>query len=310
MLEFDLRRLAVPATVALLVAACASPDAGQSASAPAPGATTTSRPPAAATAPTPTPAAPEMPAAEAKPAAQRFALQAVDQLQSGDEPGARQNLERALQLDPTNDLAKKLLDQINADAQRELGPTFFRYTVQPGDSLSRIAQQYLGDRFRFWILAKYNDISNPSRLPAGAVIKVPGRAPAVAPPPVATEPPPRPAAAPEPAATELAYALKTGADLEKAGNLEGAYSAYVEIVARYPSSTEAVKGRDTTKAALIRNLDREASVAFQRQNLDLAIAKYNRILELEPANKKAALERERALDLKKRMADKFGGAPK
>jgi len=296
--------------VALLVAACASPDAGQTASAPAAGATSTSRPPAAATAPAPTPAVPEIPAAEAKPAAQRFALQAVDQLQSGDEAGARQNLERALALDPTNDLAKKLLDQINADAQRELGPTFFRYTVQPGDSLSRIAQQYLGDRFRFWILAKYNDISNPSRLPAGAVIKVPGRAPVAAPPPppVATEPP-RPAPAAEPA-TELAYALKTGADLEKAGNLEGAYAAYVEIVARYPSSAEAVKGRDTTKATLIRNLDREASVAFQRQNLDLAIAKWDRILELDASNRKARLERERALDLKKRMDEKFGGAPK
>ncbi len=54
---------------------------------------------------------------------------------------------------------------------------FFRYTVQRDDSLSKIAQQYLGDRFRFHILAKYNDISNPSKLAAGQVIKIPGRAP-------------------------------------------------------------------------------------------------------------------------------------
>jgi len=51
-------------------------------------------------------------------------------------------------------------------------------------------------------------------------------------------------------------------------------------------------------------------VAFQRQNLDLAIAKWDRILELDASNRKARLERERALDLKKRMDEKFGGAPK
>ena len=69
------------------------------------------------------------------------------------------------------------MDQIKADPQKELGATFFRYTVQRDDSLSKIAQQYLGDRFRFHILAKYNDIANPSKLAAGQVIKIPGRAP-------------------------------------------------------------------------------------------------------------------------------------
>ena len=101
----------------------------------------------------------------------------ITQLQNGDEAGAQKTLEQALTLDPTNDLAKKLMDQIKADPQKELGTVFFRYTVQRDDSLSKIAQQYLGDRFRFHILAKYNDIANPSRLAAGQVIKIPGRAP-------------------------------------------------------------------------------------------------------------------------------------
>ena len=85
-----------------------------------------------------------------------------------------------------------------------------------------------------------------------------------------------------------------------------AYATYVDVVARFPSNAEAVKKRDTTKASLIRSLDREASQAFQRQNLDLAITKWDRILELDANNRKARLERERALDLKKRMAEKFG----
>ena len=64
--------------------------------------------------------------------------------------------------------------------------------------------------------------------------------------------------------------------------------------------------RDAARSALIRSYDREGTQAFQRQNLDLAIAKWDRILELDPGNQKAKLERERAVDLKKRMDEKFG----
>lgn len=257
------------------------------------------------------PAAPEIPPAEAKPMAAKLALQAVDQLQVGDEAAARTTIEQALKLDPANELAKKLSDQINADAQRELGAVHFRYTVQPADTLSKLAQQYMGDRFRFWILAKYNDIGNPSRLAAGQVIKIPGRQPATPPPPVA-EPSTQPAAAPAPAPApeprpELADAMKRGAEQEKAGNLEAAYATYVDAASRYPTAQDAAKKRDATKVALIRQLDREASQAFQRQNLDLAITKWDRVLELDPNNKNARLKREQALDLKKRMAEKFGG---
>ena len=310
----SLRALRVPVAVlaALVVAACAQ-EGGPKPAEPAkgPATTTTGRPSTTGTPAAPAaPAAPEIPAAEAKPAAQRLALQAVDQLQVGDEAGARSTLEQALKLDPANDIAKNLMSQINADAQKELGAVFFRYTVQPGESLSRLAQQYMGDRFRFWILAKYNDIQNPSRVAVGQVVKIPGRQPATPPPAPVAETPAAPPKPPEPEAPkpDLADAMKRGADLEKAGNFEAAYATYVDVVARFPSSQDAVKKRDASKANLIRSLDREASVAFQRQNLDLAITKWDRILELDPNNRKARLERERALDLKKRMAEKFGGA--
>ena len=73
-----------------------------------------------------------------------------------------------------------------------------------------------------------------------------------------------------------------------------------------PGNAEAVRRRDATRVALVRSYDREGTQAFQRQNLDLAISKWDRILELDPANKKAKLERERALDLQKKMSEKFG----
>lgn len=301
-------RLVCAALAALGLAACATPEGGPAPGTPASG--PAAKAPASPGSPPAATPAPEVSAAEAKPAAQKLALQAVDQLQVGDEAGARQTIEQALKLDAANELAKNLQGQIAADAQRELGATFFRYTVQQGDSLSRLAQQFLGDRFRFWILAKYNEMANPSRLAAGQVVKIPGRAPPTLPVTATPEPVPAKPATPEPEPKpELADALKKGAEQEKAGNLEAAYATYVDAATRYPASTEASRKRDATRGALIRTLDREASQAFQRQNLDLAISKWDRILELDTNNRKARLERERALDLKKRMAEKFGDKP-
>jgi len=294
-----------------IVVGCATPPA------PAPSATTAAPPtPRAASTPaapgtpptvTAAPAAPAVDPAIARPQAQKLALEAVDQLQNGDEAAARGTLDRALALDPANDLARKLSDQIRADAQKELGAVFFRYTVQKDDTLSKLAQQYLGDRFRFYVLAKYNDIANPSRLSAGQIIKLPGKgplppiaAPAVEQPPVkAAEPAPKPR-------DEVAEMLAKAADLEKAGNLEGAYLVYADVLQRTPNHPDATKRRDVVRTGLVRSYDREATQAFQRQNLDLAIEKWDRVLELDPANRKARLERDRAADLKKRMQAKFG----
>ena len=268
-----------------------------------------------------TPTAPDLSPAQAKAQAQKLALEAVDRLQNGDEPAARQLLTTAQGLDPANDIARKMSEQINADAQKELGAVFFRYTVQRDDSLSKLAQQYLGDRFRFYILAKYNDMASPSKLAAGQVIKIPGRAPATppttppptaapevapsAPPPVAEPAAPAPAPAPAPA-NALAALLEKGRRLQASGDLAGAYGAFSDATALAPGNRDAVLQRDAAKAALIRSYDREATQAFQRQNLDLAIAKWDQLLGLDPANQKAKLERERAIELKKKMNEKFG----
>jgi tetratricopeptide (TPR) repeat protein len=303
--------------IVALMAGCATPPPAAPA---APAATA----PAEA-APAPAPAAPELTPAQAKAQAQKLALEAVDKLQNGDEATARQLLTQAQTLDASNEIARKMSEQINADAQKELGSQFFRYTVQRDDSLSKLAQQYLGDRFRFYILAKYNDIANPSRLAAGEVIKIPGKAqpapaPTVAPakppapPTEAAEPAPAPVpavAAPAPAPapppmSPVATLLQKGRQLEANGDLQGAYGAFNEAVALAPGNRDAVLQRDAAKAALIRSYDREATQAFQRQNLDLAISKWDQLLALDPSNQKAKLERERALELKKRLNEKFG----
>jgi len=303
---------AVVATACALLLGCAA-EPPKPAPAPAP----PPPPPVVVEAPKPAPPPePVLTPAQAKAQGQKLAVEAISQLQNGDEPAATRTLEQALATDPSNDLAKKLMDQIRADPQKEVGTAFFRYTVQRDDSLSKLAQQYLGDRFRFHILAKYNDISNPSKLAAGQVIKIPGRAP----PPGAVPKPP-PTAAPPEATDEAAKAaapevntprsastalMQQAADLQKSGNLEGAYDAYREAALRDPGNRDAVVQRDATRNALARRYEREAAQAFQRQNLDDAINKWDRVLALEPGNQKAKLERERAIDLRKKLNEKFG----
>lgn len=258
-------------------------------------------------------AEPQLTPAQAKAQAQKLAIEAITELQTGDEAAAQKSLDQALALEPNSDLARKLLDQIKADPQKELGTVFFRYTVQRDDSLSKLAQQYLGDRYKFYILAKYNDIQNPSNLAAGQVIKIPGRQP----PPSAHKPPAP--AAPEPAdeaakaASEEAtprsasvQLMQQGAALAKAGNLEGAYDAYREAALRDPGNRDAALHRDSTRSQLARRYEREAAQAFQRQNLEEAINRWDRVLALEPGNQKAKLERERAMDLQKKLNEKFG----
>ncbi len=256
------RNGAVLATIALLVVACATPEPPKPPAAPPPPVVAAPEPPKPVA-----PPVPELSPAQAKAQGQKLANESVAQLQNGDEASAKHGLEQALALDPANDLAKKMMGQIKADPQKELGATFFRYTVQPDDSLSKIAQQYMGDRYRFYILAKYNDIQNPSRIAAGQVIKIPGKAPtaAVAPP---VPPPPEPTPPPE---------------------------------SKTLSDADAASQRDSVRQAQARRCEREAKQAFAHQNLAEAIDKWNCVLALEPDNEPARLERQKVLKLQEQL---------
>lgn len=297
--------------VALLGVGCASAPSGPTTAPAAPA------PAPVAAAPAPAPPAPltEAQIREDKALAQRLALEAVDQLQNGDELTARATLERALSLDPGSQLGRNLMDQIRADPQKELGAMSFRYTVQPDDTLSKLAARFLGDRYRFYILARYNDITNPNRLPVGAVIRIPGAAP-----PPGTLATTKPATRPETVDTaarppglaetkptsEAERIYRAGIAQRNAGNLDAAYASFSDAARREPGNADYVKQADLARRDLVRRYDRDATQAFQRQNLDLAIKNWDQVLELDPDNQKAKLERSRAIDLRKRLQDKFG----
>jgi len=109
--------------------------------------------------------------------ARGYWLAAIEYLQVGEEEDAEWALEQALVLKPGSKISQTLLHQIESDAINVLGENYFEYTIQRGDSLSKLAKEYLNDPLKFYILAKYNQISNPSRLVIGRSINIPGSKP-------------------------------------------------------------------------------------------------------------------------------------
>lgn len=106
-----------------------------------------------------------------------YYLGALEALQVGNADQAKGMLDKLLVLEPANKVAASLLEQINADPVSYFGKDYFSYKSQYGESISSIAKKFLNDPFKFYILARYNDIADPSHLDVGQVLKIPGKKP-------------------------------------------------------------------------------------------------------------------------------------
>jgi hypothetical protein len=321
-----MRPLALLGLALGMLAACESPTKAPPPAAELP----PSAPPVIEAPPAPPPVAPPVappPSGPATPAAQqqaqRTALSAAEMLESGSEEAARAALQRALALDPQNKLALSLVRQMAPDALGSLPRESFAYTVRPSETMSRIAQRFLGDVYSFYILARYNDIKVPKLVSAGQVLRIPGKAPAAAaapppplppaappaepaprppPPPVAVTPVPPPVAAtpappPEPTAGERA--MRSAAAFERGGDLVRARAEYQN--AANLGQPGAVAKADQLRAQLVARLSTEARAALARQDLDASIGNWQRVLEVDPDNGTARYELDRVRGLKEKL---------
>jgi tetratricopeptide (TPR) repeat protein len=236
-------------------------------------------------------------------------------LQQGDGAAAKPLLQQVLVLEPTHRYAGALLTQIEADPQQMLGKEKFAYKVQPGDTFSLIAKRFLGDPFKFFILAKYNNFTAPDHLEAGTTIYVPGKKL----PPAKLAVPEQPAA-PEASSLRLSEAKslytngrfadainvleqihsERGANAEVDDLLITAYSAYAKKLAEanqpgeatkvlsrglssYPSNEhlkkqlEAMEGHRTAEQAY-----QEANRWLNEGDLEKAYSAYGKTLRLVP----------------------------
>ncbi len=188
-------------TAALLAAGCASrkPLLASRPPPPVPPAPEPEPPPPPVETPAPPP---PLPVAEPAPMPAPVLLaDAQRHLQQGREDLALPLLQRLLELEPAHRQAQSLMRQIREEPASLLGRESWIYTLQPGESLLRVAERYLKDPLLFYALAKLNDVKVPARVAPGLKVRVPGRVPqaaAAAPPPPPRPNPPPPAPAPAP----------------------------------------------------------------------------------------------------------------
>jgi hypothetical protein len=229
---------------------------------------------------------------------QRAVASAIEHLEAGEEEAAVAELGRVLQSDPGHRLARNLMRQIKEDPQALLGRESFAYRVQPGESLSRIAQRFLNDVYMFYALARYNDIKVPRLVAGGQMIRVPGKAPSpdapAQPAPVPAAKPPSAAAAPvaPPASGPAAAATPSPATSPPAASPPAPAPA--------PALPDPARAEREREAAIARHT-REARSAFAKQDLDGAIRSWDAVLALDPKNATATLERQKAVTLKQRL---------
>ncbi len=95
-------------------------------------------------------------------------------LEVGNAEHARIDLRAYLFQNSNSKIGQSLLEQIDKEPEALLGSGYYFYDVQANESLSQLAERFLGDRYKFWALARYNGITNPTKLTQGKKLKIPG----------------------------------------------------------------------------------------------------------------------------------------
>jgi hypothetical protein len=172
-------------------------------------------------------------------------------LNQGDEPGARKRIKALLKRDPMNASAQVLRDSIERDPKDLLGPDNFAYTVRQGDTITSLAEHFLGNRLKSYQLARYNGLKSPVKLIAGQSLRIPAQ-------PARAEPVRRP----EPTAARPSPALP----------------------APKPPAPVAKPVAPVANPAAARQLRGAGLAALNQGNIDRAVGLLRRAAKLDPGN--------------------------
>ncbi len=189
----------------------------------------------------------------------------VAALNQGNEAAAHKQIALIQKHAPTDPSARVLQESIDKDPVELLGPKSYPYTVQAGDTMLDLADKFLGNRLKFYQLARYNGVKVPATLAAGTVLRIPGTPPkptSPKPAPRSAEPSSRPARAKPPAP-----------------------------VAAAPAAAPAAPA---TNPALARQMRAAGLAALNQGKVDRAVALLGRAATLDPGNPLIARDLSRA----------------
>ncbi len=189
---------------------------------------------------------------------------ALDLLQNGDAKGADVALHAYLKDVPDSKAATFLVAQIEKPLSDLFPSDSFTIKLSRNDSLSSLAKTYLGDSLSFYGLARYNDIPVPGKVSEGQSLRIP----------------------------------RTAESLQALARITAAAAAAPAAVATVSKSPKPV---DTSRKLADVYYER-GLVAFQHQDLNTAIADWDKVLAIDPNHKDAQLNRAQAVRLKNNLA--------
>lgn len=214
----------------------------------------------------------------------------IQSLQIGEPENARRHIQNALDLNPRSKKAAGLIKQIDADPVQLLGTEYFIYEVRQGESLSSISDEFLGDSLMFYVLARYNDVNNPSELTAGQTLKIPGKEPSVdqtAPSGLPLDYKAQPDMQPQGSLTDQPVTLTSAeipdTDYSKVRNLydSGDYFGVIELL-----EDETIIGNESSElqAMLVQSYSKQSDILIAEGSLEEAHALLEKAVLLEPSN--------------------------
>jgi tetratricopeptide (TPR) repeat protein len=229
-----------------------------------------------------------------------------DELQLGHYADGEADLRHYVKQHPADRAAQAMLHQLTADPQQALGEEWLPHVVQTGDSYSSLAARYLGDANQFLILARYNHSANPSLLRAGETLHMPkaGRGAPLAveaPAPIADTDHRDVATVTESRAAKARRLQSESASLLDRGHNDQALARLGEALAIDPQLKPIDAKTTSLRSQLLSSYHERAIVLYRDQQLEQAIALWDRVLAIDPGYEPAIVYRTRAIELQHRL---------